>query len=68
MEQKMEWHLRGNCYPPVPMEFIPLAVTAIEHANVNQWDVILEYPNGIRRDVRHTIEGLFLEPFVGGGE
>lgn len=66
LEQKMDWHLQANCFPPVPKEFIPVAVDAINRANDGDWDTYIEYPNGKTRTVRYTIEGLFLEAFVDG--
>lgn len=64
LEQQLDWQLTANHYPPVDKSFIPVAMRAIEYANNNEWDVMLEYPNGLRRDVRFTIENLHLDLFL----
>lgn len=33
LEQQLEWHLRGNHFPPVPMEMIPICRDVITHLN-----------------------------------
>lgn len=64
LEAKMDWHLTGNHYPPIDKVFIPVAIDAIQRANTNNWDDVLEYPNGLRRTVLYTVDNLHLEPFI----
>lgn len=64
LEAKMEWHLVSNHYPPIDKAFIPIAIEAIELANMGAWKMTLDYPNGLKRSVHHTIEHLHLEPFL----
>lgn len=63
-EQAIEWHLRANCYPPVSLVFIPLAVDAINRANQGDWSSRMELPNGKILLVCQVIEGLHLEGFL----
>lgn len=42
----LDWHLRCNHYPPVPISFVPVCVKAIEHANVGEWDKLIKLPPG----------------------
>ena len=64
LQQKLEWHLEGNHYPPIDKSFIPVAIQAIELADVRAWKEVLTYPNGIQRTVAETIENMHLEHFV----
>jgi hypothetical protein len=64
IEAKMAWHLTGNHVPPIDEAFVPVAVQAIELANTNNWDELLELPNGLERSVAFIINGMHLEPFV----
>jgi hypothetical protein len=57
-------HLQSNHYPPISEAFIPVAKAAIKHAENGDWDVELEYPNGLVRTVAHTVEGLHLDAFI----
>lgn len=34
IEQQLKYHFSGNCYPPIPYDFIPLAVDSIQR----YWD------------------------------
>lgn len=64
LEKKLEWHLTGNHEPAIDPSFIPAAMTAIYMANNENWDVLIEMPNGLQRSVRFIVEGMHLEPFV----
>ncbi len=66
LHAKMQWHLTGNHYPPIDKSFIPVAVEAIELANMGAWRTLITYPNGLQRTVFDTIESLHLEPFLEG--
>jgi hypothetical protein len=44
LEQQLEWHLRGNHYPPIPVEMIEPCVRAIELANAGDWNAEIELP------------------------
>jgi hypothetical protein len=64
LEERLSWHLQGNHYPPIDEVFIPVAVQAIESANTNNWDTVIEMPNGLSRTVAFIVENLHLEPFI----
>ena len=63
-QQALEWHLRGNHYPPISLVFVPVAEEAIDRANEGDWDSIIEMPNGKSLSVSKIIEGLHLESFL----
>lgn len=42
----LEWHLRCNHYPPVPISFVPVCIKAIEHANKGEWNALVKLPQG----------------------
>jgi hypothetical protein len=44
LEQQLDWHLRGNHYPPIPAEMIEPCVRAIELANAGDWDAEVSLP------------------------
>jgi len=62
--EALRWHLQYNHYPPVSEVFIPVAEEAIDRGNQEDWDYIIEIPNGCRLTVAQIIEGLHLEPFL----
>lgn len=64
LEDKLSWHLKGNHYPPVHEDFIPVCIEAITRANNGDYDSMLQYPNGRERTVGYTIGGLHLEFFL----
>lgn len=64
LEQKLQWHLASNHHPPIDDSFVKTAMVAIGLANTNNWDMVLNYPNGLTRTVAYTIEGMHLEPFL----
>ena len=64
LQDKLQLHLSTNHYPPVDDAFIVTAMVAIALANTNLWDIELTYPNGLKRTVAHTIEGLHLQAFL----
>lgn len=66
LQQKLEWHLQGNHYPPIDDSFIPVAVQAIEAANTNNWDTTIDMPNGLTRTASFIVENMHLEPFIEG--
>lgn len=64
LEERLDWQLTGNHYPPIDKAFISVAKQAIEYANQGQWDVMLEYPNELRRSVEFTVDNLHLHEFL----
>lgn len=60
----LRWHLQGNHYPPIHLDFLPAVKQAIELAKGNQWDEEIELPNGRILDVQQIINGLHLWPWV----
>lgn len=70
LEQQVSWHFSSNCYPPVPQFMVPVAVKAIEQAIADEWDEVLDLPEGVsfRNNssvkVYDIIDGLFLQAFV----
>ena len=47
LEEQIEWHLRGNFFPPVPMSMIPVCVKAIEYYNNGEPTKMVGLPDGI---------------------
>lgn len=64
LESKLEVHLQGNHYPPIDRAFIPVAILALKWAKEGLWEEQLTYPNGLKRTVADTIEGMHLEFFI----
>ena len=70
LEEGVRAHLRYNHYPPVPEYMVPIALKAINHARVYEWDELIELPKGTtfkRRTsafVYELVEALHLEPWV----
>ena len=47
LEQTLRWHLTYNHYPPVSVSMVPVCAEAIDHANVEDYDTLLNLPEGI---------------------
>ena len=47
LEQKIEWDLRGNFYPPIPSEMVPVCVRAVEKFNRGDTQSRVRLPKGI---------------------
>ena len=51
----LEWHLRSNHYPPLPLFFIPACKAALEAAQDEDWDRDIPLPKGC---VTHGVIGI----------
>lgn len=58
-------HLAHNHFPPVSSIFVSSALEAIEKADSEDWESMIELPNGISLPVSQIIEELHLEDFLG---
>lgn len=47
LETQIEWHLRGNHFPPVPRSMVKPCIEAINAANAGQWDRMIGLPDGV---------------------
>lgn len=72
-ERALAWHLNSNHFPPIP-EVFDSAVEAIEAGGEEDWDRLIELPEGVTwRDQVSApawacIEGWHLDGFIEGGE
>ena len=64
LDQALTWHLRGNHYPPVHLDFLPSAKKAIELANEGDFTSEIELPNGKILTVGEIVRGLHLDSFI----
>lgn len=64
LDQALTWHLRGNHYPPIHLDFLASAKKAIELANEGDFTTEITLPNGKVKTVGGIIEGLHLDSFV----
>jgi hypothetical protein len=67
----LNWHLRSNHYPPLPVELIDPAKAAIEAGNDGDFDRLIQLPDVLSfRDGRtaimawEMIESLHLDSFI----
>jgi len=60
----LDWHLRGNHYPPIHEDFYPSAKLAIEHCNARQGQAPITMPNGITKTAYEIVDGLHLHSFL----
>lgn len=75
LEQQLEWHLRGNHYPPVPVTMVPVCRDVVKHLNdggdVNQ-HFVLPTPSTWRgknsAPAWAIAEGHHLDPWLIDGE
>jgi hypothetical protein len=47
IETAVSWHLKANCYPPVPDVMIPICVQAIDHAFCEEGSQYIDLPEGV---------------------
>jgi hypothetical protein len=40
-------HFQANCYPPVPLVMIPIALEAIQAVNDEDFDRVIDLPEGV---------------------
>lgn len=70
LEQQVRWHLRSNCYPPVPEALVPVAVDAIMAFNGGDPLAEIAFPEGVTFKGHETapaydiIVSLYLEAFT----
>jgi hypothetical protein len=57
------WHLESNHFPPVHRAFLQPALEAIEHARLDDWDHLIELPNGNVVSTTEVVDGLRLDSF-----
>jgi len=60
----LEHHLCFNHYPSINKVFVPVAERAIELANEDDWDAMIELPNGVSLSVGEIVDQLHLTTFV----
>lgn len=60
----LRWHLTANHYPPIHTSFIDVAERAIELADEDDWDAMIEMPNGVSLSVGEIVDQLHLTTFV----
>ena len=44
LEQQLSWHLRGNHYPPIPQDMIPVCIEAIDAYWEDDTDRLIPLP------------------------
>lgn len=44
LDAALSWHLQSNHFPPIPLAFLPVCKTAIEHANEGNWSAVVDLP------------------------
>jgi hypothetical protein len=64
LEDAINLHLTVNHYPPVPRQFTPVALKALECASYGAYEDEIEMPNGLTRTAGQIIDGLHLEHFI----
>jgi hypothetical protein len=46
IRQQLVWHLTGNHFPPAPEYMAEPCMAAIDAANEDDWDRLIDLPNG----------------------
>lgn len=47
LEEQIEWHLRGNFFPPVPLSMVEVCVKAIDAYNEGDGNRLIGLPDGV---------------------
>jgi|GEM_PF-2670320 len=64
MRMALIWSLQSNHFPAIHEIFVDVAMTAIGLAADEDFDTVLEMPNGMQKSVIDIVEQLHLWPFV----
>lgn len=56
LEDQLAMHFRGNCYPPIPLFMIPVAVAAIDAYRDEDYYRPIELPDGVSFADSKTVE------------
>jgi len=64
MRMALTWHLTSNHFPPVHTIFVDVAIRAIMCAAAEEFDEVIEMPNGVSLSVTEIVDQLHLWPFV----
>lgn len=64
LDMALGWHLRANHFPPVSLDFLPVAKRAIELVDAGTWHTVIEMPNGITKTAGDIVDGLHLHAFL----
>ena len=67
-EKALRWHLTGNFFPPIHIDFMEPAREAIKLVREDKGEEIIEMPNGISKTAWQIVEGLRLEDFLNNEE
>ena len=59
-DQSLRWHLAYNHFPSVSLDFVDSCKQAINSGKTEQWDRLIELPNGKLLTATEVIEGLHL--------
>ena len=60
----LTWHLRGNHYPPVSLDFLPAVKRAIQYAKRGKYNVKVRCPYKQNIPVLDLVRGLHLDAFI----
>tara|TARA_R100000458_G_scaffold55570_1_gene59641 strand:- start:118 stop:357 length:240 start_codon:yes stop_codon:yes gene_type:complete len=60
IDEALRWHLAYNHYPPVNAVFVDCCKQAINFGKTEQWDRLIELPNGKLLTAAGVIDGLHL--------
>jgi hypothetical protein len=48
IEQQLTIHLTSNCYPPVPLIMLPVAIASINAINEGDYDRLIDLPEKVK--------------------
>ncbi len=65
-DQSIRWHLKYNHFPPISTDFVDCCKKAINAGKTEQWDRLIELPNGKLLTASGIIDGLHLEEWLQG--
>lgn len=67
-ERALRWHLTGNFFPPIDLDFMKPALKAIKLVREDKGEDSITMPNGITKTAWEIVEGLRLEDFLNNEE
>lgn len=74
LQTGLRWHLRSNHFPPVPLSMLPVCEEAIDAANEDDWERMIELPEGTSYRGRDEapawaiVEAHHLQSWIDNGE
>lgn len=64
LDAALTYQLQGNHFPPIHLDFLPTAKSAIRYAKRGLWEKTIKLPNNKTLTVAAIVRGMHLDSFL----